>query len=911
MIKTIEEKIYGQIYCFCDSGTDNESDGPPGSGTGPQDTRTTKGGNKTPDRSQDRGIDSRGNTVNFNVDRGKPSVETDQGRVYGTQAQLDEKFGPSQPDTSIPGVSYSPGGGLPTMAQMSGYAGAYSPTNLSGYGTSAPDVGTATGMGGLGIADMIDASNRAYDNFTTGAGWARPPVYDATPSGQKLAKPGVVGVGKFGGFRTDAQMARDMSLMTGKAYVGEITDVPDKQFGDFLGVDTEKGAYTITAGRVPGSTMEVSRVVGEEVIAEQVVGAMGLPATIMLGTSPDFARIKSLETGEEGTYTDVGGIAGILGGPGGKATFGEPEPTVGGSDGGDPRAVASTKPYVPISTRFRSIQQFDPIRSMRFPRAPRPEYGRVPTQYAATGGYIENPEKFAENVKKRTRGYHAFSMGGKVYGIAPDERNPGQYVPFGGTMDEIRNAMGTTYGYEPTSIDFNKFPGEQGFGQDLVQQPVQGMKMGGLAGFVGARPEQVSEEKTIADDVTVDVPEGTFVLNAPAVERAGSDDVQRMLEDATQKANAAGVDIEKEIDRISSEGLVPLAVSAGEVLVDPVRAKIIGLGRLEKINNRGKEEVEQRLQESEQAPEKPQPTDAQGRPMSSGGMASEVGGFIADMTPVVGEIKSGAEAYEAYQKGDVPGMIMGALGAIPIAGKFLKPAGKVAKELADFKPDAILYHATDKDFGKLATQQDVGVHLGSLKVADERAKNISKPTNVDESGIMTTDGIPLDEVPEYKEGTSIRPYAVKFGKVFKTDDALAWDQASAAAETILKSKDGSKLSPDAKKQIQKVRVETESLDSAVDAGVDFDVLNIQGLKKINETLRKEGYDTIQYRNRGEVPGEADYERATFNAMPNELREKSMEDSYIFLDPDKSLRSNLTGKMASGGKVSQGFISKPR
>ena len=626
-----------RLYCF---GSDNE-------GTDAGDAGGVNVGGTAQDPSEfgggqpsDRGIDSRGNTVNFNVNRANPSVKTSTGRVYGTQAQLDAKFGPSPPDTSIPGVAFSPGGGLPTFAQQVGYAGAYSPTTVQsrayssgrGIGTSAPDFGTATGMGGLGIADQIAATQRGYANFTVGRGWARAPVFDVVDKKQVLAVPGVVGVGKQGGFRTDAQLARDMALATGAAYSGRITDVPDRQFGDFLGVDTEKGAYAVTAGRKPGSTMEVSRVVGEEVIAERAVGMMGLPALAMLGTAPDFAKIQSLDTGELGSYTEVGGLAGLLGGSGGKASFGESEAVFSGGDGGD-NVVATAASRVPISTRFRSIQEFNPIRSLRFPRAPSPEYGRVPTRYAATGGYIENPEKFAENVKKRVRGYHAFNMGGRVYGVAPDERNPGQYVPFGGTMDEIRNAMGTAYGYEPTSINFGMFPGEEGFGQDMIQQPVQEMKMGGLAGFVGARPEQVNEQDTIADNVNMDVPEGTFVLNAPAVERAGSDDVQRMLEDATKKANAAGVDIEKEIARISSEGLVPLAVSAGEVLVDPVRAKIIGIGRLEKINNRGIEEVARRQegQSSEETPASP----PQGAMMAEGGKVSEYDMYAKNVLDVV------------------------------------------------------------------------------------------------------------------------------------------------------------------------------------------------------------------------------------------------------------------------------------
>lgn len=623
------------LYCF---GSDNE-------GTDAGDAGGVDVGGKAQDPSEfgmgdssDRGVDSRGNTVNFNVDRSKPSVQTSTGKVYGTQAQLDAKFGPTPPDTSIPGVSFSPGGGLPTFAQQVGYAGAYSPTTVqsraysygTGIGTSAPDYGTATGQGGLGIADMVAASQRGYANFTVGSGFARAPVYDLVDNKQVLATPGVVGVGKQGGFRTDAEMARDMALMTQQSYAGRITDVPDRQFGDFLGVDTEKGAYAVTAGRTPGSTMEVSRVVGEEVLAEQAVGMMGLPGTIMLGTSPDFARIQSLETGEEGTYTEVGGLAGLLGGSGGKASFGESEAVFSGGDS-DP-VVAASQTYAPISTRFRSIQQFDPIRSLRFPRAPSPDYGRVPTRYAATGGYIGDPESFLENVKSRKRGYHAFNVGGKVYGVSPDERNPGQYNVFGGTLDEVRNAMGTAYGYEPSSINFGMFPGEEGFGQDTIQ-PMQNMRTGGIAGFVGARPEQVEEKETIADNVNMDVPKGTFVINAPAVEYAGSSDVEKMLDDATAKANAIGVDIEKEVAKISSKDLVPLAVSPGEVLVDPVRAKIIGYGLLEKINNRGLEEVARR-QEGESTEEKPE-SPQQGFMMAEGGNTAEYDMYAKNVLDVV------------------------------------------------------------------------------------------------------------------------------------------------------------------------------------------------------------------------------------------------------------------------------------
>lgn len=129
----------------------------------------------------------------------------------------------------------------------------------------------------------------------------------------------------------------------------------------------------------------------------------------------------------------------------------------------------------------------------------------------------------------------------------------------------------------------------------------------GPVGFVnGKAPEEVSEQKAIADDVEGQVPEGTFVLNAPAVERAGSSDVRKMLVKAIAEAEAQGIDLSAQGGTMDSEEAVSVAVSEGEVLIPPVLARIIGYDRLEKMNKRGQAEVQKRQQESEASPQEPQ-----------------------------------------------------------------------------------------------------------------------------------------------------------------------------------------------------------------------------------------------------------------------------------------------------------------
>jgi len=150
---------------------------------------------------------------------------------------------------------------------------------------------------------------------------------------------------------------------------------------------------------------------------------------------------------------------------------------------------------------------------------------------------------------------------------------------------------------------------------DVAQNPSTEM------GFIGGPPDQFTEQQTIADDIPKEVPEGTFVINAPAVEFAGKEDIKQMLIEAyeivAQADTDAGTDRTAQAAKVPSKEQVEIMISRGEVVVPPEIAKVIGYDRLEKINNRGKREVARRQEESEQQQEQSPP-----RPAAEGGFMS-------------------------------------------------------------------------------------------------------------------------------------------------------------------------------------------------------------------------------------------------------------------------------------------------
>ena len=104
-------------------------------------------------------------------------------------------------------------------------------------------------------------------------------------------------------------------------------------------------------------------------------------------------------------------------------------------------------------------------------------------------------------------------------------------------------------------------------------------------GFVAGSPDMFTESETVADTEYTMVRDGSFVLNAPIVEQL-------------QKAGLlpSGVDKPKKNAKIKTDkrNLISVALSKGEVVLEPEEAAHIGYNRLEQINDLGKPEVDRR-----------------------------------------------------------------------------------------------------------------------------------------------------------------------------------------------------------------------------------------------------------------------------------------------------------------------------
>ena len=158
---------------------------------------------------------------------------------------------------------------------------------------------------------------------------------------------------------------------------------------------------------------------------------------------------------------------------------------------------------------------------------------------------------------------------------------------------EIRDDIGDQDYSRATGVD----RGNYGETEDYKLGGRVGMQAGGETGFA-QRPEFVGGNETptdgqsIADDNPREVPEGSFVINAAAVDFAGREDIEKMVRKAYAKAGDLGqTGVSQEVD---------IAVSEGEVIIPPHIAKIIGYDRLNKINNRGKKEISRRQEEREE-----------------------------------------------------------------------------------------------------------------------------------------------------------------------------------------------------------------------------------------------------------------------------------------------------------------------
>ena len=146
----------------------------------------------------------------------------------------------------------------------------------------------------------------------------------------------------------------------------------------------------------------------------------------------------------------------------------------------------------------------------------------------------------------------------------------------------------------------------------VIQENVEPMGNPGdvAAGPVGVVAEPGADNSGVADDVPAK--SDGFVINAAAVKHAGLKDVNEMIQSAKEYAEQKGIKLNFGKTPTGAEDIL---VSNGEVVVPDALANIIGYDKLEKLNNRGKKETEEKLAAQEEgAPPEGTPTDTAALP---------------------------------------------------------------------------------------------------------------------------------------------------------------------------------------------------------------------------------------------------------------------------------------------------------
>ena len=133
----------------------------------------------------------------------------------------------------------------------------------------------------------------------------------------------------------------------------------------------------------------------------------------------------------------------------------------------------------------------------------------------------------------------------------------------------------------------------------------QGLQTETIAGVIDDEAVPNTEANTVSDKSETSLPEGAFVISASAVEEAGEIDlVERIIKPAVAALAKEGVNIKLEdITQPAKQlnGGVDVALSEGEMIIPPALARKIGLGLLRKINDRGKKETEEKIEETQVA----------------------------------------------------------------------------------------------------------------------------------------------------------------------------------------------------------------------------------------------------------------------------------------------------------------------
>lgn len=125
-----------------------------------------------------------------------------------------------------------------------------------------------------------------------------------------------------------------------------------------------------------------------------------------------------------------------------------------------------------------------------------------------------------------------------------------------------------------------------------------------ILGPMGLVNDMDGESDTgVADDLEMELEEGSFVLNSHTVELVGVSDLNKITKEAISVAVESGLKLPKTVDAGTK---VPIKISNGEFVIPSVLVPILGVENLEKMNTRGLKYREKELAKNAVPEEKTQ-----------------------------------------------------------------------------------------------------------------------------------------------------------------------------------------------------------------------------------------------------------------------------------------------------------------
>ena len=169
---------------------------------------------------------------------------------------------------------------------------------------------------------------------------------------------------------------------------------------------------------------------------------------------------------------------------------------------------------------------------------------------------------------------------------------PTEPAPVQETITQQQTPIQETITQQQTPVQEDKDPRPADSGtsfKDIIEKGQEAGKgyKGGYGfqegGFVGGPAENYTDAQGVADDISMDVEEGSFIIRHAAADEIGEKNVRTMME------LAEAIDKEQKNVNIDYKegGKVPINISRGEVVIPPNFVDIIGMDNLERLNKLG------------------------------------------------------------------------------------------------------------------------------------------------------------------------------------------------------------------------------------------------------------------------------------------------------------------------------------